>query len=96
MKNSITEDEATEEPKLNKAASRNRAVYRFRVPFFGTFLGKQKRTKKEAVGIPGGIKIKYYNTVISIYDHNRKSAEWNECRNRQHCIDPRIAGIAHH
>ena len=31
---------------MSKARSRNRAVYRFRVPFLGTFLGKQKGTKE--------------------------------------------------
>jgi len=30
---------------LIKAPSRNRAVYRLRGPFLGTFLGKQKGTK---------------------------------------------------
>ena len=41
----ITEVDATGDMLLSKAVSRNRAVYRFRVPFLGTFLGKQKGTK---------------------------------------------------
>jgi len=44
-KSRITEDDATKELVLIKAPSRNRAVYRLRVPFLGTFLGKQKGTK---------------------------------------------------
>jgi hypothetical protein len=36
--------EVTEELPLNTAGSRNRAVYRFRGSFFGSFLDKQKRT----------------------------------------------------
>ena len=40
----INKVEATEEQMLSIAPSRNRVVYRFRVPFLGTFLGKQKGT----------------------------------------------------
>ncbi len=43
MLNSITKAHATREQKMPGAVSRNRAVYRFRGPFFVPFLGKQKR-----------------------------------------------------
>ena len=46
-KSRITKADATEELKLGIAPSRNRVVYRFRVPFLGTFLGKQKGTKQK-------------------------------------------------
>ncbi len=41
-KSRVTAAEATVVQQLNIAPSRNRAVYRLRVPFFVTFLGKQK------------------------------------------------------
>ena len=44
-KSRISEVDSTEEQMLIKAPSRNRAVYRLRGPFLGTFLGKQKGTK---------------------------------------------------
>ena len=43
MLNSITKAHATREQKMPGVVSRNRAVYRFRGPFFVPFLGKQKR-----------------------------------------------------
>lgn len=39
---SIAEKSSAQE--LNQGVSRKRVDYRFRVPFFGSFLGKQKRT----------------------------------------------------
>ena len=33
--------------KLNQGVSRKCAEYHFRVPFFGSFLGKQKRTNNQ-------------------------------------------------
>jgi hypothetical protein len=49
----ITEVDSTEELMLIRAPSRNRAVYRLRGPFLGTFLGKQK-----------GTKLNFYNNFI--------------------------------
>ena len=46
MLSSITNAHATREQKMIKAVSRNRAVYRFRGPFFVPFLGKQKGNYK--------------------------------------------------
>lgn len=45
-KNRITIAEATEVQQLIKAPSRNRAVFRLRGSFFGSFSDKQKRTDK--------------------------------------------------
>ena len=42
--NRITIAEATVVQQLINAPSRNRAVFRFRESFFGSFLDKQKRT----------------------------------------------------
>ncbi len=50
MLSSITNTHATREQKMVKAVSRNRAVYRFRGPFFVPFLGKQKGNYKIAEG----------------------------------------------
>jgi len=33
---------------LNRSSFRKRAVHRFRIAFFGSFLAKQKRTNKNA------------------------------------------------
>jgi len=50
--NRIPKAHATEAQKISKAVSRNRAVYRFRGPFFVPFLGKQKRKiQNEAICI---------------------------------------------